>query len=421
MRRRFEVALLWTLLTLAPAGAAAQGLPADDEIVLPGRASAPPAEGREPPPRAEPERRADRRARPPARAERRRRGRRGGRAVDVRPARDAEEDEDAEAARLEEEGIEYEVRQEMEWEERRRREREERDAERAVEVEDRAEDREEPAPVAVQDRQVRDEELDRPRPRRRERERERPSEREREERSSRGAPADLVNLEVGISASTREQTIDVPDGSTIHFGLTPFASAFGSVVLTPFARLDGGPRGLGVSLSYDRAIRMEAVTDDQVLEASADHLAAMLLYRFLLPGRVRIEPRIGYDLARFLLAPNETLPGIVYESIALGGQVQIPILRDPRTGGDRLRVRLGGAMYFPIGLGEAAARYGQAGTARGFAFEGGVEGTVSGLFGYFALLRHASYNATFHSPESTGETTSEDGITTGLCGGSVRF
>jgi hypothetical protein len=417
-----------TLLTVAPASAGAQGLPADDEIVLPGRAPAPPAEGREPPARVEPERSGARPTRPTARAERRRRGRRPGRASRAHRATgglqpsgvdaaatddlDAAVDEDAEAARLEEEGIEYEVRQEMEWEDRRRREREERGARRPPEVAD----REEPAPVVSEDGQVRDEELIRPPRRRRERERG-----ESEARRSAGAAADLVSLEVGVSASTREQTIDVPDGSTIHFGLTPFASAFGSVVLTPFARLDGGLRGLGVALSYDRAIRMEAVTDDQVLAASADHLAAMLLYRFLLPGRVRIEPRIGYDLARFLLAPNETLPGIVYESIALGGQVQIPIMRDPRTGSDRLRVRLGGAMYFPIGLGEAAARYGQSGTARGFAFEGGVEGTVSGLFGYFALLRHTSYTATFHSPEATGETTSEDGMTTGLCGGSVRF
>jgi hypothetical protein len=340
--------------------------------------------------------------------------------------------EEAEAARLEEEGIEYEVRQEMEYEERRRRGRD-----------GRSDEEEEPPPARESDepsdeeierevrREMEREERERERARQREaaaelaearaEEREQREEREESARATRGTPPDLVRVEVGVSASTRAQTIDAADGSTIHFGLTPFASAFGQVVLTPLSRVRGGPRGLGVALAYDRAIRMEAVTEDQVLEASADHFAAMLLYRFLLPGRVRIEPRIGYDLARFLLAPNETLPGIVYESIAVGGQVQIPIIRDPRTGGDRLRVRLGASMFFPIGLGEAAARWGQAGTASGFAFEGGVEGVVSGMFGYFALLRHATYSATFHAPEAAGETKSSDGMTTGLCGGSVRF
>jgi hypothetical protein len=223
-------------------------------------------------------------------------------------------------------------------------------------------------------------------------------------------------VEAGLSATTRSQVLDDTGGSTVRFGLTPFASAIGTLRLTPLARLGKGPTGLGIEGTYDRALRMEASLDGKALAAAADHLAVMALYDFRLPGGVVLEPRLGYDLARFELEPNETLAGIVYESIAFAALARIPVL------GEKLRVRFGATMYFLIGLGEAAARYGQSGSASGFQVEGGLEGTVSGHFGYFAVLEHTSYSATFRGGAGSDvETTSEDGITTGLCGARASF
>src|SRR5688572_9849461 len=169
---RCRLLALSTFLTLAPAAAWAQGLPADDEIVLPGRHEDPPA--------AAPERAAPERPARSTRSERRRRGRRPGRVrrhveetfETTTPIGDEGSGDDREARRLEDEGIEYEVRQEIEWEERRRREEAER---LAVE---------EPLPEPPP-RQVEDDEIERAlrEPPRRDRDRDREPEPERDSRS----------------------------------------------------------------------------------------------------------------------------------------------------------------------------------------------------------------------------------------------
>ncbi|MCI0637142.1 MAG: hypothetical protein L0206_24990, partial [Actinobacteria bacterium] len=212
-------------------------------------------------------------------------------------------------------------------------------------------------------------------------------------------------LEVGIGSRSLEVTID-PDNPTEPAGsnntkLVYRGGAYidGGLSLTffPFRLAQSGPRGLGVSGRYLRAlsVRSKPIQDgDPAPDTTVEDVLVAALFDLPLgegPSPLVLRFSLAWNRFAFVLEENPHLPDFAYSSIRPGLSIHLPIA------GPDFGLLVGAGYRIVSGPGDEADADLGSGDAGGFDLHAGARGDFAGGLYWMILGEYLSYSVEFQS------------------------